>query len=220
MFPAEALIFGVVILGLAALTTSKVVGPSVSYPTELDDDGVVCTRNDAGELEAADPEALARGLGVAPEVEALARVMASEAGELPWIAQLGVAWTVVNHARAVGRSVLAVVVRAALNHGKDDGTGDGYFGRQGNPRGGYRYVASSRDATQDQRDTAKAVLAGDVADPTSGAVNFDSPRSYGAQAGTDASGADTFAENRLAEGKEQVPLPGVSSNAIRFWRPA
>jgi hypothetical protein len=150
-------------------------------------------------------------------VYALARVIRSEVGGAAWIAQVGVAWTVRNHAGDVGRSVLAVVTRASFKSGAD-AVGDGFFGRQGGT-GGYRYVASSQDPTDDDVATAAGVLSGDTDDPTGGAVNFDSPASYGGQAGTDASGADAFAAARAAEGKELVPLPGVSTSTIRFWRP-
>lgn len=218
MFPAEALIFSVVLLGLAALSTVKAVGAKLAEPTQIDDDGVVCVANDAGELVQADPEALARGAGMDANAYAAARVIESEAGGQPFIAQVGVCWTIVNHARAQGRSVLAVVTRATLHKGKDDGVGDGFFGRQGSPTGGYRYVASSRDTTQDARDIATAVLAGDIADPTGGALNFDAPGAYGIQDGTTAAGADAFAAARQAEGKELFQLAGAP--AIRFWRPA
>jgi len=209
---------GAVFVGLAALMVVKVAGPSLSEPTELDDDGVVCVRNDVLELVQADPEALARGRGVAdPNAYALARVIRSEVGGAPLIAQIGVAWTVLNHARDVGRSVLAVVTRATNKAG--DAVGDGFFGTQGGS-GGTRYVSSSQDPTDDDLAIAAGAIAGDPADPTGGAVNFDSPASYGVQAGTAAAGADDFAQNRQAEGKELVTLPGVSASTIRFWRPA
>lgn len=212
----EVAFFGLVILGLAAASVFQAVGPTLAEPTEIDDDGVVCVRNELGELVQADPAALARGARMDPNAYAAARVIESEAGGQPWIGQVGVCWTLVNHARDVGRSVLGVVTRATLKSG--DAVGDGFFGRQGNPRGGYRYVASSQDPSDDAKQTAAAVLAGQIDDPTGGAVNFDAPGAYGAQEGTDAGGADTFAENRRAEGKEPFELPGVG--AIRFWRPA
>jgi hypothetical protein len=213
----EVAYFGVVVGGLGVLTFASSPSSELQEPTDLDDDGRACTEL-GGELVPADPAALAKGMGVEPAVLALARVIESEAGGLPWIAQIGVAWTVVNHARAVGRSVLAVIVRSRL--GKADGTGDGFFGRQGNARGGYRYVASSKNSTADSRATAEAVIGGDIDDPTGGAVNFDSPQSYGVQEGTEASGADEFADNRASEGKRKLVLPGTNENRIRFWVPA
>lgn len=218
MTPAAWLFVGLVFASLAGLSTWNAIGPTLAEPTELDEDGVVCVRNDQLELVQANPAALARGRGVADvNAYALARVIRSEVGSLPWIAQVGVAWTVLNHARDAGRSVLAVVTRATLKSG--DAVGDGFFGRQGSPTGGYRYVASSQDPTDDDLATAAGVLSGDIADWTGGAVNFDSPASYGAQEGTDESGADDFATNRTNEGKVEVPNPaGVSSNQIRFWR--
>jgi hypothetical protein len=213
----EYVLAGVVGAALAAATIFQAVGPTLLEPTELDDDGVACTEVD-GELVPADPAELARGMGVDPSTLALARVLVSEAGNLPWIGQIGVGWTVVNHARAVGRSVLDVVTAASFKSGAD-APGDGYFGRQGGT-GGYRYVASSQSSTDDSRATAAGILAGDVADPTGGALNFDSPGSYGVQAGTEEGGGDTFAANREAEGKEKVLLPGIPESQLRFWRPA
>ncbi len=213
----EVIYFGGVVGGLAVLTFAAAPGEELQEPTELNGDGVACTRV-GGELVPADPAALAKGAGVDPAVLALARVIESEAGGLPWIAQIGVAWTVVNHARDVGRSIVKVITGAKL--GKEDGAGAGFFGRQGNPTGGYRYVASSKNSTADSRATAEAVIGGDVDDPTGGALNFDSPRSYGVQAGTEASGADEFADNRASEGKRKLVLPGTSESSIRFWVPA
>jgi hypothetical protein len=217
----EVVFAGVVFAALAAATIFQTVGPELLEPTTLDTEGVACTEVD-GELVPADPAQLARGAHLDPNVLALARVLVSEAGDLPEIAQTGVGWTVVNHARKSGRSVLSVITAAKIKSGDThvDGTGAGYFGSQGNPVGGYRYVASSRNSTDDSRALAAAIYAGDVEDPTGGALNFDSPNSYGAQAGTTAAGADAFAAKREAEGKTKVVLEGTSESQIRFWVPA
>lgn len=207
---AAALVVGVLLTGPAAEDV-------VTEPTLLDPDGVVCTFKD-GVYVPCDPAGLAKGMDMEPSAYALARVIVSEASSIPWIGQVGVAWTVRNHAAKIGRSVLDVVTRARIK--KEPGTGDGFFGRQGDPTGGYRYVASSRDTNDDARETARAVMAGEIDDPTGGALNFDSPQSYGKQAGTEASGAEEFAENRRSEGKELVTLEGVAPNRLRFWRPA
>jgi hypothetical protein len=218
MVGPEYIYFAVVVTGLAVATFVMAPKAQLLEPTILDGDGVVCTLVD-GELVQADPAELAAGYNMDPNAYALARVLASEAGNLPWIAQIGVGWTVVNHARKTGHSVLAVVTAATLK-GSDGAVGDGFFGRQGSPTGGYRYVASSQDTTDDFRSTAESILGGDIDDPTGGALNFDSPGSYGIQAGTDESGGDTFASNREAEGKKLLVLPGTSENQIRFWVPA
>lgn len=211
-------VVGVFLVGAVVFNTATASDP-IAEPTEINDEGVCCTSVD-GVLVPADPEGLARGRGVSPDVYALARVIESEASGLPWIGQVGVAWVVRNVAAKKGRTILRTVTRATLEHGKTDGTGDGFFGRQGDSIGGYRFVASSKDPPDDVIETATAVASGDVDDPTGGALNFDSPQSYGKQAGTSADGADAFATSREGEGKELVTLPGVSESRLRFWRPA
>lgn len=218
MVAPEFIYFAVVVTGLAVATFVAAPKAQLLEPTIIDGDGVVCTLVD-GELVQADPAELAAGFNMDPNAYALARVLASEAGDLPWIAQIGVGWTVVNHARKSGHSVLAVVTAATLKS-SDGAVGDGFFGRQGSPTGGYRYVASSQDTNDDLRSTAESILGGDIADPTGGALNFDSPQSYGAQAGTDAGGAGAFASDRESEGKKLLVLPGTNENRIRFWVPA
>jgi len=219
MAAPEYVFFGVTVAALALMAFVQSPAAALLEPTQLNADGVCCTERD-GELVPADPLELAAGAGMDASAYALARVIASEARDLPWIAQIGIAWTTLNHARKSGRSVLQVVTRATLHRGTVDGAGDGYFGRQGNPTGGYRYVASSQDTTPDIRTTAAAVYGGDIDDPTGGALNFDSPASYGVQAGTEEGGAAEFADNRESEGKRLLILPGTNGNRIRFWVPA
>ena len=199
----------------AAVVRTVVSGPAIAEPTELDAAGVVCVQDDAGNLQPADPEALARGMGMEPNAYALSRVMVSEVGGLPELALQGVAWTVQNHARDVGKSVLAVVTRATLNSGKDDGAGDGYFGKQGDFQGGYRYVSSAQDSTEQSRTIALGVTSGDIDDPTDGAVNFDGPDAY-----SDPAKREEYEANRAKEGKVAFALPGVDINKVRFWRVA
>jgi len=213
-----AIVVGALLAGAVVVNEATTADP-IAEPTEINDEGVCCTVVD-GLLVPADPIGLARGRGVDVTGYALGRVVASEAGGLPFIGQVGVAWVVRNHAAKKGRTILKVITRATLNKGRDDGAGDGFFGRQGHPDGGYRYVASSKDPNDDQLEIGRAVAAGEIDDPTEGALNFDSPQSYGAQAGTEEGGADEFAANRESEGKEAFALPGISMNKLRFWRPA
>lgn len=189
-------------------------------PTLLSDDGTACVIRD-GELVAADPAALAAGMGMEPSAYALARVIPSEAGGLPRADQIAVAWVVRNGARESGVTVLRKITRATvkLEGERVAGAGDGFFGRQGDPTGGYRYVSSAQDSTEASREIAAAVMDGDIEDPTDGAVNFDAPGAYGVQEGTDEGGADTFAANRRSEGKELADVAG-SSGRVRYWRHA
>jgi len=206
-------------LALAIVATSP--GAPLTEPTLLSDDGTACVIQD-GELRPADPRALAKGMGMDADgnAYALARVIPSEAGGLSRADQIGVCWTVINHARESGRSVVDLVTRAKVKDSdgdRVDGAGAGYFGKQGDPVGGYRYVSTAQDSTDESRELAAGCLAGDIDDNTDGAVNFDAPGAYGVQEGTDESGADEFAANRKKEGKEQVEVPG-SSGRVRFWR--
>jgi hypothetical protein len=210
-----------VFLALAVAAVVMSPGDPLTEPTLLSDDGTACTIND-GELQPADPRALAKGMGMDADgnAYALARVIESEAGTLGRADQIGVAWTVINHARESGHSVVDLVTRAKVKDtdgDRVDGAGAGYFGSQGNPIGGYRYVSTAQDSSDGSRALAQACFSGDIEDNTGGAVNFDAPGAYGAQEGTEAGGADTFAANRQKEGKEQVDVPG-SSGRVRFWR--
>ncbi len=204
-------------LVIASVVKTAVVEP-ISEPTLLSDDGTACVIS-AGELVAADPAALAKGAGMEANAYALARVIPSEAGGLPRADQVGVAWVVINEARRLGRSVLDLVTRARVKVDGErvDGAGAGYFGKQGDSVGGYRYVSTAQDSNETSREIATACMTGDIDDPTGGAVNFDAPGAYGVQEGTDADGADEFAANRTKEGKEEVDVPG-SSGRVRFWR--
>jgi hypothetical protein len=175
-------------------------------PTVILDDGTVSVDG----VTPADPRALAAGAGqgLDPNVYALARAITSEQGSRYPAARVGVAWVIVNEARARGLSVLALVTRS--KH-----AGDGFFGRQSQGR----YVATSQDPDADAVNVATDVLSGMTDDPTGGARNFDSPGAYGVQDGTTAAGADAFAAKRAAEGKELVLLDGVPESVVRFWRP-
>ncbi len=204
-------------VGVGAFVTTPSEG--LSEPTLLSDDGTVCVIA-GGELLPAEPRALAKGMGMDSDgnAYALSRVIPSEAGGNR-ADQIGVAWTVINHAREVGLSVVDLVTRAKVKDSdgdRVDGAGAGYFGAQGDPVGGYRYVSTAQDSTDASRALAAACLAGDIEDNTGGAVNFDAPGAYGAQAGTSEGGADTFAANRAKEGKQLVDVEG-SSGRIRFW---
>jgi hypothetical protein len=199
----------------AAVAWSVVTAPApLSEPTQLLDDGTVSVDGETP----ADPLALAAGAGVDPNVYALQRCIESEAGDEALIVRQAVAWAIVNEARAAGRSVLSLVTRAGK---KVAGTwvpnpiASGHFGRQSQGR----YCASSQDAGSDFS-IASGVLSGDIDDPTGGARQFDSPKSFGVQGGTTAAGADATAQRRIAAGNVEVLLPGIPERTIRFWRPA
>lgn len=155
-----------------------------------------------GNVVPADVQALADAAGVGVVVYALARVAASEAGGQKRIAKEGVLFVVMNEADRRGVSALDVVLGSASA-----------FGHQGT--GGRGFVSSAKDPGSIDLDVADQVASGVVDDPTDGALNFDSPRSY-----EDPARADLFAANRASEHKVLVVLDGVPESTFRFWRPA
>lgn len=167
-----------------------------------------------GNVVPADVQGLADAAGVSPDVYALARVSASEAGGQKQIAKQGVCWVVINHANAVNTTPLLTILGSAPT-----------FGHQGT--GGRSFVASGKDPGAVDLQVADDVFSGNVADPTGGALNFDSPGAYkdkldndGNVIATAQERADAFAAARQGENKVLVLLDGVSESTFRFWRPA
>ncbi len=167
-----------------------------------------------GNMVPADVQGAADAAGVSPDVYALARVGASEAGGQKQIAKQAVMWVVINQANATSSTPLAVVLGTAQT-----------FGKQG--AGGRGFVSSSHDPQAVDLQIADDVFSGNVEDPTGGARNFDSPGAYKDKVDADGNvvqtaqeRADAFAAARQSEGKTEVLLDGVSESTFRFWRPA
>ena len=159
-------------------------------------------------------QALADREGVDVDTYALARVCASEAGGQPRIAKAGVAWVVVNEANRRGKGLLEVVLGSAAD-----------FGSQG--EGGRGFVTSAKAPQTIDLEIAEGVRTGEIADPTDGALNFDSPRSYKDKVDAEGNVVQTkeeriaaFQAGRESEGKELLTLEGVSERTFRFWRRA
>jgi hypothetical protein len=186
---------------------------NVNEPTQLsssDGKGVVIVDG-----AAADPRALAAGMGVEANRYALARMINSEFSRYR-DARIGCAWCARNEAAARGVSVLALLTRqrVKVDGVRAPGPGDGYFGAQWG-----RYASTAQDTTADALDIADGVISGELEDPTGGARQFDSPGAFGEQPGTEADDADKVAQSRIAAGNELVTLPGVPLSYARFWRP-
>ncbi len=171
-------------------------------------------KNTADEVVPADVQGLAADVGVSPDVLALARVSASEAGGQKRSAKIGVLSVVLNEAARSGRGPLEVVLGSGST-----------FGPQGT--GGRGFVASSHDQQPIDLDIAAGVFSGDIADNTGGALHFDSPRSYkdklddaGNVVETAQQRADAFAAARQAEGFSLFVLDDVPAATFRFWRGA
>jgi hypothetical protein len=178
---------------------------AVAEPTQLLADGTVSKDG----ATPANPRGLAKAAGLALGPYALARLGTSEAGNLPPEAQLAVMWTAKNRAAALGISVHGLLLHASA-------AGKGYFGKQSQPG---RYASTSQDSTAVSRALAPAVAAGSVADPTGGAEQWDSPRSFSDWTGTSSDKANAVAAARIAAGNVKVILPGIPESQIRFWRP-
>lgn len=137
--------------------------------------------------------------------EALARVIASEAGGQSRIAQLAVGWCVRNEAERLSRSISSLVAPR------------GEYGPQGS--GGRSFVSSARPATSKTRELAGLILGDLVGDPTGGATNFYSPRLLDRQyaAGEAKQSNQQRAEKYASKGYGEVVIPGMTDD-FRFWR--
>lgn len=143
------------------------------------------------------------------DVEALARMIASENPNDGELIQTAVAWVAKNEAKRLKRSVTQLLV--------PDGAA---YGPQG--QGGRWYASTRNEATEATRAIARNVLSGATVDPTNGATNFDSPRSQraGIRKGLPGykSTPEEIAQRRMNAGQEMVTLPGVDPDYMRFWR--
>lgn len=201
-----------VLAGAAALAVILTSEPlTLVEPTILNSDGVATVDGQTP----ADPDALARGMGVERNRLALARMINSEFARYTE-ARIGAAWCARNEAAARGVSICDLLTRQRVKvDGKRvPGPGDGFFGKQ---RG--RYASTAQDTSTDALVIADGVISGGIPDNTGGARQFDSPGAFGVQEGTTAEGADQVALNRMAAGNELVLLEGVPESYARFWRP-
>jgi len=137
------------------------------------------------------------------DVEAMARMIASENPRDPAIIQQAIGWTARNYAALKGKTVANLLMPGGIP------------GQQAG-----RYASTADPATDATRSVAFDVLSGKVSDPTGGAIQFDAPNTqdklYAAgKVRLDAAGV---AASRESEGKEVVYLPGVDPNYMRWWR--
>jgi hypothetical protein len=137
------------------------------------------------------------------DVEALARMIASEDPNASLIVQQGIAWAAKNEADRRGLSVFDLLEPNG-NPGPQTG----------------RYASTVNPSTQITRSIAYDVLSGKTDDPTRGSIQFDNPGTQDKlyAAGKVSKDADDVAAERQSDGKEMVTLPGVPATSIRFWR--
>lgn len=208
---AGAALAGAVLLASTGATGETIADAiqAITGGTRLLADGTVTADGETP----ADPDGLVAGAGLPVDPDslagsrnayALARMISSEAGGQKQIAQQAVGAVALNYAADHGKSIWDVLLHSTH-------AGNGFFGKQAEGR----YAATSRDPSSVHIDLALSLLAGTAPDPTDGARQWDSPRSYKVP-----SRADEVAADRIAAGNELVLLPGVPASTFRFWRPA
>jgi spore germination cell wall hydrolase CwlJ-like protein len=140
------------------------------------------------------------------DAEALARVIASEAGGEPRDIQIAVAHATRNAARKLGTSVTSLVKTPGNTYGPQS-------------RGSYASTARAPNAAH--RTLANQVLSNAVADNTQGAVQYDSPKAQRALLAKKAKGytktPEQVAADRRKAGKRLVLLPGIPEDRFRMW---
>lgn len=144
----------------------------------------------------------------ADDANALARAVTSEEGDQVELVRIAVAWAVINYANRHGVSPTAAVQKHK----------DGYH--YGDQTGG-NYVSSRFEAAPRDRALVDRILAGEIPDPTPGAVQFDSPKTQDWQYahGQVSKTSAQVADSRRAEGKWEFNLPGVDGYSFRLWVP-
>jgi len=151
------------------------------------------------------------GRKVAPEAFALAAMAASEARQD--LAKVAIMHAAITRAGGAGGRLIALLAPG---------------GRLGSQHG--RYASTRVAPTVRDVELAEAVLAGRLANPVPGAVQWDSPATQDRLAASGAPGyvnkdgslrdREHVAAVRRAEGKEAVALPGIPEDEIRLWRRA
>lgn len=200
---ALTILGAVVVLALVA-GAGVVAVEVVMVRTKLNADGTVTLDG----VTPADPLQLATAAGLDLPTYALARMVESEAGGLPEAGKLGVAFAALTYAGTHNRGIADQLLRSS-------GAGNGFFGRQDQGR----YATTARDPSAAAIDVATKAIRGDVADPTDGADQWDSPWSYkDSPTETAAEKAERVAAARRAAGKELVTVEGVPERKLRFWR--
>ncbi len=182
---------------LAQFTIGEFVkGPRVG-PKTSSDDGVEIAQN---------PEDLANAAGLSLDVYTGARVISSEEGNSPVMHQIAVGWATQNNANMRGASVFEYAT-------------DGSFGRQGSGRP----VSTWQDPYEGHVHIFRAIVEGEIADPTNGATAWVAPASQNALHITNPSKYKSFEDvnaSRLADGFVPVYIPGVNSSLLQMYRKA
>lgn len=158
------------------------------------------------------PSTLALQARVSVEDYSLARTIGSEFASGTFTEKLAIGSVVRNEARRRGVSLLRLTTDTSRFGNK------GLYGTQEHGR----YVATTRDPSEEDVYVAQGILRGAFHDPTGGAVNFFNP---GAQSRLHASNPglydtpEAFIANRAREGKVAIAVPGTDHRNLLFFRP-
>lgn len=144
------------------------------------------------------------------ETFSLATMIASEAGRGADLAKAAVAHAALTYKKKFGHGKSMHQILVAK---------DGLYGGQAG-----RYAATRNPPTVRDIEVAEAVLAGKIANPAPGAIQWDSPSAQDlllarGEPGYE-SNANELAARRKAGGKVAVYLPGVDRSYLRLWRAA
>lgn len=159
-----------------------------------------------------DPGILAQQANASIDEYSLARAISSEEGNADPRTKAAIALTMVNYANRTGLDISALLLRAK------NPAHSGYFGTQrdidedsDNFDGSDRYASTALDPYVGDLQIARAVLSGQLADFTGGAIQFDRLNAFK----TPEQAART-AQNRVNEGRTLVVVVGADPQ-LRFW---
>jgi hypothetical protein len=161
------------------------------------------------------PDELASGAGATLEEYSLASAMQSE--DPSAAGSVAVGFVVVNHCNSLKKGIAAVLttdMRAGVAN-----PGNGHFGSE---KTGGRYCSTAKPPKPSMLASAKAILAGDIEDPTGGALFWDGPAAQDAAHERDPVNytEDWPARKAKLEGRgwTMVVLPGIPERQTVFWR--
>ena len=153
------------------------------------------------------------GRPVDPNAFLLATLIASEEGRGTPTVQAAVAHAARNRAVQLGKTLDELLLPDGRLASQSVGYGSSAV----------RYAAMDEPPSAAQLAVAEGVISKRIADPTGGAVQWDSPNAQRALAAHGHKKTkrtpEQVADERKKRGMTMVTLPGVSADRLRFWRP-
>ena len=140
----------------------------------------------------------------------LATLMASEAGRGSPLAKAAIAHAAMTYTAKHGKGQTLIQILL------------GSDGRYGSQQG--RYASTRHAPMESDIELAESIAAGKVANPTPGAIQWDSPKTQTALKARGEPGyerdADELRRKRESENKIAIFLPGVDHDYLRLWKAA